>query len=187
MKFVVKLISVVGVVGVMSACTHSASQGSSVAKTDPESKPMLGVQTVSGGVAFCVVYRPNTGAVYLGSGDNRELACEQADDWCSRLEGSANGTGACVRSVTFDTFITGIGAVEEQIHPIAGGGYLALAKEMPNAGDGYAQRTWPGIGKTITAAYDDAIRLCTLRGGANCQKFDRPADLSNGTIMPPNN
>ena len=59
--------------------------------------------------------------------------------------------------------------------------YLCFATLYPITATGIAPK-WVGKGKTITQAYDNAIKLCQFRGGGNCQKFAACLDTSNFNI-----
>lgn len=151
--------------------------------SDPEFKPMLGIENIGPDNFYCVTKRADDrdpqGKVYLGSGKTRIDACNKSLEICGPITGFGDGTGACVTVVSYDNLITGFGQVQQGS---ADYGFVCLAKEMPFAGNGFSQRSWPGVGTTIKGAYDSAIALCTSRGGVNCQAWERCLDLSNASF-----
>lgn len=169
----------------MTGCFQKKSIDESEVKSHGSHyKPMLGVENINPNYFFCVTKRADDrapeGKYYAGSGKTRIEACQQSQEICGAVTGFGDGTGACVIVVSFDDLITGFGQVD--VGPGATTGFACLAKEMPFAGDGFSQRSWPGVGPTIKAAYDAAISLCQYRGGVNCQAWDRCIDLSNASF-----
>lgn len=164
----------------------NAAPESSTASQVSHPKTMLGVENISPNNFFCVSKRADDrapeGKYYGGSGKTRIEACQQSQEICGAITGFGDGTGACVIVVSFDDLITGFGQV--QVGTGGMDGFACLAKEMPFAGDGFSQRSWPGVGPTIKQAYDAAISLCQYRGGVNCQAWDRCIDLSNAAFKP---
>jgi hypothetical protein len=165
------------------------SESESSAKSrDPEMKPMLGIENISPDNFYCVTKRADDrdlkGKIYIGSGKTRSDACTKSLEICGPITGFGDGTGACVTVVSYDNLVTGFGQVEQglKVEGAIDYGFVCLAKEMPFAGNGFSQRSWPGVGKTMRAAYDSAIALCESRGGANCQAWERCVDLSNASF-----
>ncbi len=166
--------------------TGAKSQDSAT-KLSPEDRPMIGVQNIEPNKFYCVTTRADDrgdndyiGNVYVGSGRDRNEACLQSQNICGSITGFGDGTGACVVVVSYDDLITGFGQV--QANPTFGEGFVCFAREMPFAGSEFSQRKWPGIGATIKQAYDNAIKLCSYRGGANCQAWERCIDFSNASF-----
>ena len=134
---------------------------------------------------LCVATRPDKehkGKTFIEFHKDPTLACMKAIDLCSRLTGGSvgpvigsGGAGACVASKPLDFKFRGAGAV------LGAGskGWACIAAERTNTGRG---RTFPGIGPTINAAYESAIKLCELRGGVRCSRAAGCTDQSNGRI-----